>query len=523
MSPQASGAFYKSLFDHTFDGIAYCQMLFDKQRNPVDFVYIKTNKNFERLTGLTNVEGKKVTETIPGIKESNPELFTVYSRVSLAGKSERLETYIAPLARWFLISVYCPKKKFFVAIFQNITEQKRIEKDFQDAKRAAQNVLEDLNSEKIKAENLAQDLKKFKLALDNSSEQVVITDAEGTVMYANAALEKITGYKPEEAVGKKSGVLWKAPMPLEYYQKFWHTIKDEKKAFVGEIKNRRKNGELYTSMLNVSPVLDDAGTILFFVGVERDITREKDADKAKSEFISLASHQMRTPLTAINWYAEMLLGGDAGKLNAKQRDYFKEIYTAGQHMNEIVKSFLHILRLETGTVVMNPIPLDLVDVIRVTMKESQLDTEKKRLHIVEHFQESLSPLKIDTELIHLILQNLISNAVKYTSENGEITVSLGSAAQGSIAAGKTADEDSLLVSVRDTGIGITPADHDKIFTKFYRTENAKKVDPNGNGLGLYMTKIMTDIVGGIIWFDSEEGAGTTFYLLLPIEGKKTVH
>jgi signal transduction histidine kinase len=231
---------------------------------------------------------------------------------------------------------------------------------------------------------------------------------------------------------------------------------------------------------------------------------------------------MRTPLTAINWYSEMLLGGDAGKLSAKQKDYFKEINIAGRKMNEIIKSFLHILRLETGTVTSNPVPVSLVDIARTTIKELQLEIEKKHLRIIEHYEESLPPVKVDVELIRVVLQNLISNAAKYTSEKGEVTISLSTVKQGSSVGAGTVSQDSLLVGVHDTGIGISADDHDKIFGKFYRTDSAKRWDPNGNGLGLYMTRKMVDIIGGTIWFDSKEGEGTTFYVLLPVGEKKLV-
>src|SRR3990167_2799130 len=100
MTSQTPETFYKSIFENMTDGLAYCQMIFDRQNNPVDWIYIKVNKNFEKLTGLKNAEGKKVTELIPGIHESNPELFEIYGRVSLTGKSEKFETYVAPLSRW---------------------------------------------------------------------------------------------------------------------------------------------------------------------------------------------------------------------------------------------------------------------------------------------------------------------------------------------------------------------------------------------------------------------------------------
>ena len=126
---------YGSLFDNTIDGLAYCQMIFAAQEQPVDFIYVRVNKNFEELTGLKDAVGKKVTELIPGINISNPELLEIYGRVALGGKPERFETYVKPLDRWFLVSVYSPQKNFFTAVFQNITSQKQTEKELANAER----------------------------------------------------------------------------------------------------------------------------------------------------------------------------------------------------------------------------------------------------------------------------------------------------------------------------------------------------------------------------------------------------
>ncbi|MDD3531151.1 MAG: PAS domain S-box protein [Candidatus Pacebacteria bacterium] len=381
---------------------------------------------------------------------------------------------------------------------------------------------EKLEEEKMKAERLANDLKKFKLAIDNASDQIIITDPEGTVIYANAAVEKITGYKPEEALGKKSGVLWKSPMPKDYYENLWHTIKDRKETFIGEMQNKRKNGQLYTALINISPVLDSNDKIVFFVGIERDITKEKEIDTAKTEFISLASHQLRTPLTAINWYSEMLLGGDAGKMTAKQKEYFNEIALAGRQMNEIINSFLHVLRLETGTQTKNTAPTDLIAISRSIQAELQLQAERKKLRVVEKYQNSLSRVLTDADLARIIVQNFVSNALKYSKDGGEVVISLENVIAGESVAGKIAAQDSVLVAVHDSGIGVPESVKEKVFSKFYRADNAKMQDPNGNGLGLYMSKIMADIIGGIIWFVSKEGEGTTFYLLLPKEARPVV-
>src|SRR3989344_1820357 len=122
---------YWSLFDNTIDGLAYCQMIFAAQEQPVDFIYVRVNKNFEDLTGLKNVEGKKVTELIPGISISNPELFETYGRVALGGKPERFETYVELLARWFLVSVIVPKRIFSWLCFKILPLKRRQRKSWQ--------------------------------------------------------------------------------------------------------------------------------------------------------------------------------------------------------------------------------------------------------------------------------------------------------------------------------------------------------------------------------------------------------
>ena len=177
MKPLKDEAFYKSIYDNSLDGLAYCRMVFDENEKPVDFIYLDVNENFAALTGLTGVAGRKVTEIFPGIKESNPELFEIYGRVSLSGKPERFESYIAPLAKWFLVEAYGPEKGNFVAIFQDITGEKAT----------------------------IEDLVKFKLAVEEASDHVIITDVDGKILYANNAAERITGYSREEMAEKPRG------------------------------------------------------------------------------------------------------------------------------------------------------------------------------------------------------------------------------------------------------------------------------------------------------------------------------
>ena len=392
--------------------------------------------------------------------------------------------------------------------------------ELEDAKKATLNLLEDLEEAKVKDEALVRDLEKFKLAMDNTSESIVIADPEGIMIYGNKAIERTTGYKPEEAIGKKSGVLWKTPMPPAYYQKMWDTIKKQKKVFIGEIQNKRKNGEVYAAAISISPIFDKTGEIIYFVGIERDITKEKDVDRAKTEFVSLASHQLRTPLSTVNWYAEMLLAGDVGKVTPKQREYLDEVYRSNQRMVALVNALLNVSRLELGTFVVEPKPTYIVKLARSVIDEQKPQIDEKRLQFIPSFEKNIPLIQADPKLLRMVVQNLLSNAVKYTPEKGKIELSLA----------LDNEKKAVLLKISDTGYGIPKNQQDKIFTKLFRADNVREMDTEGTGLGLYIVKSIVEHSGGKIWFTSpssakataskEENKGTTFYVTLPFENMK---
>lgn len=170
---------------------------------------------------------------------------------------------------------------------------------------------------KLAVNEAVADYTKFKQAVDGVSDHVIMTDPDGVITYANKAAERMTGYSKEEMYGERPS-LWGKQMPAEFYKNFWKVIKTDKQSFTGEIVNKRKNGQLYDAESLVSPILDSSGNVLFFVGIERDISKAKAVDRMKTEFISLASHQLRTPLSAVRWFGEMLANGDAGKLTKTQ-------------------------------------------------------------------------------------------------------------------------------------------------------------------------------------------------------------
>ncbi|MFA5870844.1 MAG: ATP-binding protein [Candidatus Paceibacterota bacterium] len=382
-------------------------------------------------------------------------------------------------------------------------EEERLELD--NVRKANLNLLEDIEEERKKAKNLADDLEKFKLAVDNVSDNIVITDPNGIVIYANNAVERVTGYTQREAIGKKSGTLWKLPMPIEYYEKLWDTISGQKKVFSGQIQNRRKDGEIYTASISISPILNKNKDIEFFVGVEHDITKEKEIDRLKSDFISIASHQLRTPLTGIQWVVERFTKKE--NLSLKGKEYLNDVHMSARRLTELVDLLLNLSRIEAGRVLVRPESLEIVGFIKHFLDEVTPLQDKKELKIVFTNHPSELFVKTDKIALHNIVQNLISNAIEYTPKMGRIEVIVKK------------NDGTFTIKVQDTGIGIPKSEQIYIFQKFVRASNAKLYKTDGTGIGLYISERATYSLGGKIWFESEENKGSTFYVELPLESQ----
>jgi len=406
-------------------------------------------------------------------------------------------------------------KKSQVEIDQKMKQQmadiKKKADELESQKGTLLNVLEDAEQEKTKSKKLATDLEKFKLAVENVSDHIVITDPDGIIIYANKAVEKITGFRRDEIIGQKVGTQdnWGGKMDYEFYEKMWKTIKEEKKTFSGELTNKKKNGEEYISWASISPVLDADGKLYFFVGVERDITKEKEVDRAKTEFLSLASHQLRTPLSFVNWYTEMLLAGDAGKLTKEQKDYLQEIYKGNQRMVDLVNTLLrNVTSIELGTFAVEPEKTDITEIAKTVLKELEHKIKQKKIKVSLSIDKAMPQVNVDPKLMLIVFQNFLSNAVKYNRDGGTLTLKIEK------------QEKEYLIQVSDTGMGIPENQKAKIFTKLFRANNVKETKIEGTGLGLYIARSIIEVTGGQVWFESEEGKGTTFNIKLPLSGMK---
>lgn len=351
------------------------------------------------------------------------------------------------------------------------------------------------------------DLKKFQLAVENSSDHIVITDANGIILYANPAVGKITGYPVNDIIGKKAGSkeLWGGQMEKQVYEKFWHTIKVEKKTYYGEIINKHKNGTPYHAEVKVDPVLDQAGEVVYFVGIERNITEEKELQQMRNDFITIVSHQLRTPLGSMRWVLELLLSEDSIDMEKEGvKSSIQDVYRSTKRLLRLVQSLLSLSRIDRGKFIRTNVSTDLSVIITNTMEEIATFAEEKKVTIhlnIEKGKEYYS--KVDPTMFQEVIENLLSNGVKYNRPGGELSLTLAS------------DKKFITIDIKDNGIGIPAKDLEKVFWKFYRSENAQKHETNGTGIGLFIVKSHIEEWGGEVRLESQEDKGSTFFIRIP--------
>ena len=234
------------------------------------------------------------------------------------------------------------------------------------------------------------------------------------------------------------------------------------------------------------------------------LIKDRQIDNAKDEFVSLASHQLRTPLSAINWYTEMLSEDETGPLNKNQQTYLDEVRKGSQRMVELVESLLNISQLDLGTYAIKPEKLTLTEVLAEVIAANKERIELKNITYEQKVDPDVDDILSDRTLLNLVFDNLISNAIKYSHKDGTISVTV----EGN-------DTDFFKCTIKDTGYGIPEKEQHKIFTKMFRATNALDIDTDGTGLGLYMVQSLVGSVGGTISFVSKENHGTTFTVTLP--------
>lgn len=236
-----------------------------------------------------------------------------------------------------------------------------------------------------------------------------------------------------------------------------------------------------------------------------DITREKLAERMKAEFVTLAAHQLRTPISGVKWSLRTILDGDVGEVSKKQRGILEQAYKTNNRVVNLINDLLNVAEIEEGKYLKKLSLWSIEDIIASVIDNYEDKMKKKNIRIKLVKPEGGIPkVMVDVERLKAAFNNIINNAVRYTFGGGNIKVSL------------TKHEKYIEVEVKDTGIGIPLSQQNKVFSKFFRSSNVMKVDTEGTGLGLYIAKNIIEAHDGRIWFESEENKGTTFYFTIPI-------
>lgn len=236
-----------------------------------------------------------------------------------------------------------------------------------------------------------------------------------------------------------------------------------------------------------------------------DITRQKQIENAKAEFVSLASHQLRTPIAAIKWSAELLQLNKEQTLTDKQKRYVDRLLSGVERMVILVDDFLRVSRFELGTFQPEYSVVKVRQVLEGVLEEQAEKVKQKNLEVKLFVDGTVDTIETDKNLLRMVISNLFSNAVKYTSSGGTIHI------------GCRAQDEALHFSVADNGMGIPIKDQEQIFTKLYRASNAARNEPDGTGLGLYIAKEAVGVLRGKISFTSVENMSTTFDVTLPLK------
>lgn len=252
--------------------------------------------------------------------------------------------------------------------------------------------------------------------------------------------------------------------------------------------------------------LDNAAKLLVRRDLELNRANDKlrELDQKKSEFVSLVTHQLRTPLSGSKWSLSMILNGDLGPLTPDQRLYLMKTYESNERMIRLINDLLSADRIESGTVEFNLMPTQLRDLIDNVVNEIKPIADGKNVTIETHYPPEVPLVAIDPATMRVVLQNLIENGIKYNMPKGRVDITL------------TPKEKTVECSIADTGIGIPKEAQDRVFQRFFRAPNAVKAETDGSGLGLYIVANVIKKHDGAISFTSEVNKGTTFTVSVPI-------
>lgn len=374
------------------------------------------------------------------------------------------------------------------------------------------------------ASSLRDEKLKSEIILNSIDDGVMLLDTDQTIQLFNPGASKITGWPTAEAVGLSVQAVFKlvtdkgeerTPEDSPIHQAF-HTSQAARDNTA--ILLSRSHIQVPVSV-SVSPLRTDAGQVYGVVVVFRDVTQERQEEQKRAEFISTASHEMRTPVAAIEGYLALAMNDRVAKIDNKARDYLQKAHESTQHLGKLFQDLLMSAKAEDGRLVSHPVVVEMGSYLEQLAESFKFSAEKRGLLTEFIFGASgdildpgsragervIRPLyyvHVDPDRLREVITNIFDNAVKYTPS-------------GKISVGLTGNDDVVQMYVHDTGPGIPPEDVPHLFQKFYRVDNTATRTIGGTGLGLFISRKIVELYKGRIWAESKLGEGSTFYINLP--------
>lgn len=358
--------------------------------------------------------------------------------------------------------------------------------------------------------SLADESARLHAVIDNMADGLVVVDRKGRITLVNAAAERMFGWTSMELIGKPIARM----LPMRDRKN--HTVPESRHPTAQALRGKvvqlcgvanagfyvRKDGTSFPATVTCAPILVD-GESLGAVEVLRDANREFEIDRMKSEFITLTSHQLRTPLTAVQWYVQDMLDGSVGRMSAPQIKHLRDVEQSTRRMIRLVDDLLRVSQIELGQMGVSVSRIDIAPIARRVAEDTEHQSSKKDVRVSVSGIREGAFVRADASVLRQVLVLLISNAILFTPRRGKVNVRIAR------------DGKSYRISVHDMGIGIPQKEQGRVFEQFFRASNAQSLTSDGTGLGLYLAKRLVRMAGGGIGFVSKEKKGSTFWISFP--------
>ena len=504
--------------------------------NPAGII-IGINRAFQDLTCYNEMEivGKEMGFLFlekKGIKNLEEEVQSRQTRITkemvlLTKDGEKISVNVSCQFRkdeggnligyFFALFDISALKKFQQELEKKVKEKtKDLEgktKELEDSGRALLNILGDMKEALRQTE---EEKNKTQAIITNFTDGLFLFDRKSNLILLNPQAEVFFGIKAGDLINKSISELNAVPA-LSSLVKFlgpeitgiFRKEFQVKENLVLEVSTIAITGGGKEEKSSSSPFVatrergeEKLGTLVIL----HDVTREKMVERMKTEFVSLAAHQLRTPLSAIKWTLKMLLDGDLGGITEEQKSFIEKTYSSNERMIALINDLLSVARIEEGRYLYKPVLSDIELMIEFVINSYKEESKKRGIEVrFEKPEKKLPLVLVDAEKMRLAIQNLFDNAIRYSRPGGKVTVSLKGAKK------------EVEVSIKDIGVGIPENQKERVFTKFFRAANVMRIDTEGSGLGLFITKNIIEAHGGKIWFESEENKGSTFHFSLPTQ------